>query len=611
MDYLRFNSGTQSKLRQCFDLLSRKDKVQLLVLSLFQLASNIFDLLAMALISFLGTIISLPVGESSKVERKLGPLNFSEFSQKDLLLTVSVGIVLLLIIKTLMSILITKRALNFLSSRGSLISSLMLRDLLSSSLHIVQKSSSQETIFAMTRGIEIVVLHIIGTIFIVLSDIYLLLLLCIGLGYVDLLSTLSLATVFGISGVALYVFMKKSVTKMGQSSSTLSIKSNKRLFESINLFREIFVQNKVEYYVRDFAGLRSELAKVQAGISFLPYISKYVIETVLILSAVTIGLTQYLSGSDEKTLGTIGVFLLAGLRISPAVLRIQQGAIQIKGSLGMVTPSLNLLSELELAQKERILRREFSNKQEFYGNVTCTDLSYSYPNTDQMIFSDLTFGISAGTFVGICGPSGSGKSTLLDVLLGILKPTSGCVEISGLHPSEVYSRFQGSVAYVPQDVILIEGSILENICIGHSDSDVDFDHLFRVLNVVKLSSFVESLDLKIHTQVGERGVLISGGQKQRIGLARALYNNPKLLFLDESTSALDSETENEVLKHIKHSFSDMTLVLVTHRISALEDADQIFYFDNAGIFRSNTSGFITEKIPEADLFTTSKDPFEE
>jgi ATP-binding cassette subfamily B protein len=111
--------------------------------------------------------------------------------------------------------------------------------------------------------------------------------------------------------------------------------------------------------------------------------------------------------------------------------------------------------------------------------------------------------------------------------------------------------------------------------------------------------------------VGERGVLISGGQKQRIGLARALYNNPKLLFLDESTSALDSETENEVLKHIKHSFSDMTLVLVTHRISALEDADQIFYFDNAGIFRSNTSGFITEKIPEADLFTTSKDPFEE
>jgi ABC-type multidrug transport system fused ATPase/permease subunit len=611
MEYLRLKNDTPNKLRQCFDLLSGKDKAQLLLLSFFQLVSNIFDLLAMALITYLGSLISLPAGDDSKAKGNLGPLNLAEMSQQDKLLMASLGIVTLLIIKTVLSIFITKRALIFLSSRGSQISSFMLRDLLSSSLHLVQKGSTQETIFSVTRGIEIIVLHIIGTAFIVLSDVYLLLLLCAGLGFVDLLSTLSLVGIFGLSGFALYIFMKRSVTKMGERSSSLSIESNKRLFESINLFREIFVQNKVDFYVKDFANMRSELAKVQSEISFMPYISKYVIETVLILSAVTLGLTQFLSGSDEKTVGTIGVFLLAGLRISPAVLRIQQGAIQIKGSLGMVAPSLSLLSELRPAIQGRDLQREFSSQQKFIGNAKCDNLSYTYPKSDKKIFTDLSFEITAGSFVGICGPSGSGKSTLVDVLLGVLNPTSGWVEISGLAPSEVYARFPGSVSYVPQDIVLIEGSILENICIGHKDSDVDFSRVRKVLDVVNLSSFVENLELKIHSEVGERGVLISGGQKQRIGLARALYNNPKFLFLDESTSALDLETETEILGQIKNSFADMTLVLVTHRINALRDSNQVFYFDKTGKFSSGSFDFILRSSSESDRLFTSRSLIDE
>jgi ABC-type bacteriocin/lantibiotic exporter with double-glycine peptidase domain len=188
---------------------------------------------------------------------------------------------------------------------------------------------------------------------------------------------------------------------------------------------------------------------------------------------------------------------------------------------------------------------------------------------------------------------------LVDLLLGVVHPNRGVVEISGARPSQVIETWPGAIAYVPQETSIINGSIKDNICLGYSAADVPDEDVVELLIAVELNEFL-SLPEGIHSSVGERGGKLSGGQKQRIGLARALFTRPKLLVLDEATSSLDATTEKKLTNYLLSLKGTLTMIVIAHRLSTVKDADRIIYINKGHIQGEGTFDEMRSTIKEFD-----------
>ena len=202
------------------------------------------------------------------------------------------------------------------------------------------------------------------------------------------------------------------------------------------------------------------------------------------------------------------------------------------------------------------------------------------------MFTGLSFKIPKGAFVGIVGASGAGKTTFIDILLGLLPPDSGNISVDGQNIGENLSGWLNNIAYVPQSIYLVDGSIKDNIAFGIASKDVDAGQIQKVLKMAELYDFVQTLPDKEKSNVGDKGAKLSG-QRQRIGIARALYHNPKVLILDEATSALDNETERQITDTILKLKGSITIIAIAHRLSTLEHCDFKIEFDkgNAKVLR--------------------------
>jgi ABC-type multidrug transport system fused ATPase/permease subunit len=209
--------------------------------------------------------------------------------------------------------------------------------------------------------------------------------------------------------------------------------------------------------------------------------------------------------------------------------------------------------------------------------------------------------ISSGEFIAIVGESGAGKTTLVDILLGIIEPTSGSIEISGSTPLSSIAKWPGAIAYVPQNGVLLNGSIKKNICLGFDEDEVEDGLVWDALRIAQLESFVKNSRFGLQTAVGEKGGLLSGGQKQRLCIARALVTKPKLVVLDEATSALDGATELNVSEAIQSLRGTATVVTVAHRLSTVRNADKVVYMKEGKIMAIETFDDLRVKFPDFDF----------
>jgi ATP-binding cassette subfamily C protein len=245
----------------------------------------------------------------------------------------------------------------------------------------------------------------------------------------------------------------------------------------------------------------------------------------------------------------------------------------------------------------------FSNHQNFTPTIKFDLVTFSYPSTSGPVLSDVNVEILPGELVAVIGPSGAGKSTFVDLLLGILEPTVGKVKISSNSPQQAIENSPGAIAYVPQDVFLIPGSLEENVLLGFENNETNRVRAREALNRAQLGDFIATLPRKYETLIGERGMGLSGGQRQRIGIARALVTEPKLIVFDEATSSLDGDTENRVKETIQAMRGKVTQVVVAHRLSTVRDADMVFYIDNGGIRARGTFSDIARLVPNFDAIS--------
>ena len=599
------NENTKGNtFKRAVGILSKSDKRKLILISLIQVFLGVLDLFGVLAVGLLGTLSVTGIQSQAPGERVssvLSLLGLSNSSFQSQATAIGLAAVILLVGRTILSIIFTRRILYFMSSRGAHISANLVRRLLSQPLLVVQRWSVQESLFAVTIGVEIIALQVLALSVVLVADVALLAILIFGLFIVDPVTSVGTVLIFGVVALALFKLMHEKAGAVGAKNARLSIKSSEKIVEVFASYRESIVRNRRDFYSREIAKSRFDIADTKAEMSFMPYISKYVIETTVIVGAVLIGAIQFLMQDSAQAVATLAIFVAAGSRIAPAVLRIQQGSVTMKSGLGMAIPTLDLIAFLGDKPMVEDLNDEVLTRHEgFNPYLEIFNVSVTYPEKVDKALKNVSLQVQPGTVIAIVGPSGSGKTTLVDVLLGVIEPDSGSAQISGLKPLEAISKWPGAIAYVPQDVLVANSSIRENVALGYPALAATDELVNDAIQFASLAEFVASLPEGLDTNLGERGGKISGGQRQRIGIARALFTKPKLLVLDEATSALDGDTEESISADIQKLKGSTTVILIAHRLSTVRDADLVIYMDKGEIIARGTFDEVRRSVTDFD-----------
>lgn len=587
--------------------LTKRDRLILKAVVLFQILLSILDVIGVALIGVIATlsVYGLQSQDSGNFAKFLtDTLGASDESFQRQILILSLLTIVLLLSKTMASLWMTRRSLSFISRRGANLSGTLLRKILRKPSAEINAYSQQDLIYAATNGVQNLMTGIVGISISIVSDTFLLILLTLGLFLFNPVLALTTFILFSLIGVFLSVYLKNKAFKIGSNETLAHVASTDKMSEVLTTYRESVVRDTREAYVQDFEALRNKVSSAVAKRTFMPFVSKYVMEVSITCGAFIMAGLQFALYDSKTAIAGLAIFFGASSRIAPAVLRIQQGMTQTKSYLGQSQRTLDLLqaqNETMLDEKPpRVAYPDF-DANGFLPEVCINELTFKYSPNSQFELRVPELVIRPNTHVAIVGSSGSGKTTLVDIILGILNPTSGTVKISSMKPLDTFKRWPGAVSYVPQDTVITAGTILDNVLLGYEKSFADLAKVKRSLNLAGLSEFSIEDESGIYLEVGGRGHKLSGGQRQRIGIARALYTNPKLLVLDEATSSLDSATEFDITESLNVLKQNLSLITIAHRLSTVKSADLVIYIENGEILSQGSFEHVRSNVKTFDF----------
>jgi len=592
------NSGFSLKrlLVIALKLLSPRDRGWLIVIASLQALIGLLDLVGIVFLGALSSVVLNGLKSRSYGDRLGQFLALLKIENNDLnfqiLFLASVAIVAIFS-RILLSVYSSRRILRFLSIRSAQVSRKIFQKVLEEGLDFIKRRTALNTQFAINRGIDLMMVGCLGILMTLLADALSLSFIFVGLLVIDLKFALALLLAFTFLGTLLHIALRKKTERVARDRITFEIASNQKIQDTLLTFREVHVRNQQSLAIREFSELRLKSAKAIADSMFLPSVPKFVFESTVIVAAVFMGLFQLLANDFFRAISTLTIFLAAGTRVAPGMLRIQQGFMSLKFNSGLTSPTLEILSELKienlnsLSVRTKIPQMNLT-KSNSKNLINFENVNYERSTSPKFVLKNLTFSVGKGEFVALTGRSGSGKSTMIDLMLGLLEPTTGEISIRGLPPRIAIIEFQHEISYIPQDVYIFPGSVRENIQVGMAGQKVRDRDIWKVLSQVQLESHVKSMSQGLDSQLGEFGSVLSGGEKQRIGIARALISRPKILVMDESTSALDSETEKSILEFLRNLQPRLTIVAIAHRLSILADADRIIYLAGGRIKAQGT-----------------------
>lgn len=312
----------------------------------------------------------------------------------------------------------------------------------------------------------------------------------------------------------------------------------------------------------------ARVGKLQGTLQQFP---KLIFELLTVVGLAILVLTMLMQGYDVSSIiPTLGLFAVAAFRLMPSINRVLHSVQVLRYSLPVVN---TLYEEINLPSPEN---SKNNNTEQFYSELNLSNVTYHYPESKIPALDDISINIHKGETIGLIGTSGSGKSTLVDLILGLLTPSKGLVEVDGNDLQLGLRQWQDQIGYVPQSIYLTDDTLRRNIAFGLPNEQIDDVAVSRAITASQLDEFIAELPEGLESIVGERGIRLSGGQRQRIGVARALYHDPAVLVLDEATSALDGTTEQGVMDAISALQGSKTIIIVAHRLSTVEKCDRLF-----------------------------------
>jgi ABC-type multidrug transport system fused ATPase/permease subunit len=382
---------------------------------------------------------------------------------------------------------------------------------------------------------------------------------------------------------------RNSIRVYGKQSNIVATKVLQRLHEGIEGLKEIRILGKEHYFHQKVHTGTQKVAEYDIKTLVLSTAPRFIIEFILIFFIVTMVVTSLLMKQDIHALiPTLGVFGVAALRLMPTANTISSSLIILRYNRHSVSRLYANLLEMEKIDSSSNNSSHQLKSNNDFRNYLVSNISFFYPNTKLPALKNLSIEIRKGESIGLIGTSGSGKTTLVDVLLGLLKPQEGELLYNGEQLDVSLNKWRSQVAYLPQLIFLIDDTLRRNVALGMEDDEIDDLKLNKALRQSRLSELVGKLPDGVNTMLGERGIRISGGQRQRIALARAFYHERNILIMDEATSSIDNETEQEIIEEIKHFKGKKTMIVIAHRLTTVEDCDRIYRLENGSIIKQGT-----------------------
>lgn len=455
--------------------------------------------------------------------------------------------------------------------------------------HVAKNKS--EIINTITVEMAVVVEYALAPLMTLLSSFIIL------TGFIIIMSLYSiqytLILIFSLS--IIYMAIIRAARRRLLSNSSIIRRESERLVnltsEAISGIRDLIINNQEQAYVDSYSNIDKKLRNTQGKNQFINQAPRFIVEGIALVAVAVFG---FILSNDQtaiiSALPVLGALALAAQRALPLLQQSYAAWASLRGSAEQLEHVRELLEQpMPKSLNKTILKIPFRN------SIKLKNLSFSYKNSSECVLKDVNIEINKGDVVGVIGKTGDGKSTFIDIIMGLLKPTSGSFELDGHQVDDlVRHHLRSKISHVPQQIFLNDSTILENIAFGEEPGRIDLDRVGLVTSIAMLSSMLERLPNGYQTEVGENGVRLSGGERQRIGIARALYRNREILILDEATSALDEVTEASVMEGIHRGASEQTIIIVAHRLSTLSKCSRIFLVANKTVREIPKSAILAE-----------------
>jgi ATP-binding cassette, subfamily B, bacterial PglK len=583
------NSIKNNFLQQVSYLLG-KDKKGLPRMVIYFLILSIFDAIGIGLI---GPYVSMIMDPSLLNESWLnGAIDLQSLSLEPykIQIIISIAIIIIFLIKSLLGIFILWSIATFSYKQQVNLRSRLMHFYQSMSYIEYVGRNSSEYIYS----IQALTAQFTGKVLIMglktLNDVFIVIAIILVLGYTDAALLGVLAAILGFVVFLYDRMLRKNIQNFGARANSSSTRMVRGINEGIQGMKEIRVLGKEHYFLNAVSDGAQEYADNIKKTDILSTVPRYLVEFMIIAFLALIVIFELITdGNVQKLIPVLAMFAVAALRLVPSITSIANGIVQLRFNKNTV-----FLLHQDILKAEKIVGSSNQGKLTVetineFKSISLKNVRFKYSSDTNYVIDGVSVEIKKGESIGIMGPSGSGKTTIIDILLGLIFPNQGSITFNGNNINNCLREWQSKVAYIPQEIFIIDDTLKKNIALGLNDSQIDHEFLIEIIKKTQLKELINSLPEGIETHLGENGVRLSGGQRQRVALARALYHKRSVLVMDEATSSLDPITEKEIVKEIKMLKGDTTIIVIAHRMNTLEHCDQIYKLEKGKLNIIRTS----------------------
>ena len=554
----------------------------------FKLASIFFfvvigALLEVSSIAGLAVFVGLFLDENNKIYEWFSNLGILDLSSEiELIQIFGIVVALLFVLKNTYLLYINYILHKFIYKKYVLISTKLLRryiempyiNHLQTNSSYLQRNINTE-VFWLFANILVPGITLLTEVIIVFSIIFALL-------FMEPAKTLVLISGFGSILLIVMFFIKRKMDAMGIVSQQYFGEMIKSVNQSLGGIKLTKVSRASDYFVNIFNNNIKRYSLNSANLKNISQWPRYLIEVIVVLGIVIAVIVTTYDNLDSKIdLSQLSFFGLAAVRLMPSFNRITSSYINIRYYSASLDVVFNELNTSNSGKEEVDIDRD--NFITFSQDIVFDNVSYKYPGSIKHSIKNLSFKIKRGKSIALIGESGSGKTTIVDLICGLLEPNNGLIMVDGKNIFTNLHEWRGMISYVPQDIYLLDDSLRNNISYGVKPEDVDDNLIAHVSKLAMLDNYINELEFGYETMIGENGVKMSGGERQRLGIARALYNNPKILILDEGTAALDNKSQQYVINSINAIASEITVITIAHRLDTVKSCDLILLIEKGGV----------------------------